>query len=674
MAEIIFKQIKKKEEASTTPEDTKEGILGKIKKWKFKIRPVNLRAFLKTKKGKTTLFSFLGLFILLLFICLTLIRPALGLVYKVKEIQALRLASIRTVIETKDIRKTREELGFVQKDLEDLRSQYQSLSVWGKLPIIKNYYQDGERLFEVGHLGIESANIVLESVEPYQDFLGLSGGEGEEEGETPDKTAEDRINFLTESIEGLVPYLNDLESNIQKMNDLVGQIDIEKYPDQLSGTPIKEYYYTAQTGLETGLNLIKDGRPLIEKTSWLLGKDEPRQYFMLFQNNAELRPTGGFWTAYGVLQVDNGKIKPLLSDDIYRLDDQFRSNIPAPRPIKEYHINVPYWNIRDMNLSPDLPTSLETFLEHYGTIAKTENYDAFILLDTQVLLNIVEIFGKIGLGGDWGELSIEPDDRCDGCPQAFYYLEHLADKPRSSLVADRKGFLGPMMQSVLANVMAAPKEKMPAITQAFLTSLKNKNLMVYFPDQELQKSAVSLNIAGTINQPEGDYLHLNDSNFAGAKTNMFIDQTIEHEIIPQGDRVDHKLTIIYDNPSPASNCNLEAGKLCLNAPKYRNWFRLYTPLGSTLQKMTGSEVEVEPYEELEKTVFEGFYGDKYPLYAESQNRVTIHYSSPIKPDENYVINIQKQPGSKPIDYKITIGGQEVESFMLDSDRTLRFSL
>jgi len=673
MAEIVFKPIKRKEEEPAVLPNTKRGVLNKIKNWKFKFKPANFKAFLKTKKGKTILFSFLGFLVFLFFIYLTLIRPALNLASKAREVKTIRLDSLRTAVETKNIRKTREELNLVQKDLKGLQSQYQSLSIWGKLPVIKNYYQDGERLFEIGHLGIDSANIVLESVEPYQDFLGLSGGE-KEEGETPDKTAEDRINFLTESVEGLIPYLNDLESNIEKINELFNQINIEKYPDQLAGTPIKEYYYAGQTGLKTGLNLIRDGRPLIEKTSWLLGKDEPRQYFMLFQNNAELRPTGGFWTAYGVLQVDNGKIKPLLSNDIYYLDSRFRSTIPAPRPIKEYHINVPYWNLRDMNLSPDLPTSLETFLEHYETIAKTESYDAFVILDTQVLLNIVEIFGKIGLGGDWGELSIEPDDRCDGCPQAFYYLEHLADKPKSSLVSDRKGFLGPMMQSILANVMAAPKEKMPAITQAFLTSLKNKNLMFYFPDPELQKSAVSLNIAGTINHPEGDYLHLNDSNFAGAKTNMFIDQSIEHEIIPQGDHIEHKLTIIYDNPSPASNCNLEAGELCLNAPKYRNWFRLYTTLGSTLQKMTGSEVKVEPYEELEKTVFEGFYGNKYPLYAESQCRVSIHYTSPVKPDENYILNIQKQPGSKPIDYKIIIGGQEVESFLLDSDRTLHLNL
>lgn len=675
MAEIVLKPIIKREEDLPPYQDSAPQETNYPSKKKFPFHPkfksFNLKTFLKSKKGKITLAIFIVLLIFPFFLYLTFLRPVLGLVNKANHIKQLRFDSLKSTLETKDIQKMKTELDLTQKDFKDLHSQYQSLSFWGKLPYLKNFYQDGQRLFTIGQLGVESLNIVLKSVEPYQDFLGLSGGQTRE---NSDKTTEDRISFLTESVENLIPYLNDLESKIEQMDQLIKEINIEKYPENISAIALKKHYYTARSGLDTALNLIKDGRPLIEKTSWLLGKDEPRQYFMLFQNNAELRPTGGFWTAYGTLQVTNGKIKPLLSDDIYHLDSLFQSSIPSPRPIKAYHINVPYWNLRDMNLSPDLPTSLQTFLKNYATIAPVDQYDAFILLDTQVLLNIVQVFEKIGLGGDWGELTIKPDDRCNGCPSAIYYLEHLADKPQSTQISDRKGFLGPMMQSILANVMAAPKDKMPAIAQAFLTSLKNKNLLFYFPNPDLQKSAVSLNIAGTINNPPGDYLHLNDANFAAAKTNMFINQSIEHEIIPQENDVKHKLTIVYDNPYPASNCNLEAGQLCLNAPKYRDWFRLYTPLGSTLQKLTGSEVQVDPYEELGKTVFEGFYGDKYPLYAESQNRVSFEYTSPVKPSADYSLTIQKQPGSKPINYTILINKIEVESFSLDADRTLHLKL
>ena len=168
---------------------------------------------------------------------------------------------------------------------------------------------------------------------------------------------------------------------------------------------------------------VKNGRPILAKTPWLLGKDSPRTYLMIFQNDAELRPTGGFWTAYGSIRVDKGKITPLSSDDIYNLDAKFNSTIPAPRPIKAYHINVPYWNIRDMNLSPDFPTSIKLLLEKYQQLGHREKIDAVIGIDTQVLVDIVKVIGRVGVPG-WGNFSADPDKRCDGCPQIIYQLEY----------------------------------------------------------------------------------------------------------------------------------------------------------------------------------------------------------------------------------------------------------
>ena len=81
---------------------------------------------------------------------------------------------------------------------------------------------------------------------------------------------------------------------------------------------------------------------------------------------------------------------------------------------------------------------------------------------------------------------------------------------------------------------------------------------------------------------------------------------------------------------------LEKGDLCLNAPKYRDMFRFYVPQGSTLTKMTGSEIDPLTYDELGKTVFEGFYGDKYPLYAKSSSKTSVQYTSSVPASYNFV--------------------------------------
>ena len=101
-----------------------------------------------------------------------------------------------------------------------------------------------------------------------------------------------------------------------------------------------------------------------------------------------------------------------------------------------------------------------------------------------------------------------------------------------------------------------------------------------------------------------DYLHVNDVNFAGAKSNMFIKESVKGEINVGSDgTVEKVITISYKNPQAASNCNLEAGELCLNGI-LRNWLRVYVPEGSTLVEFKGSEKQTVTYNELGKTVFE----------------------------------------------------------------------
>jgi len=232
------------------------------------------------------------------------------------------------------------------------------------------------------------------------------------------------------------------------------------------------------------------------------------------------------------------------------------------------------------------------------------------------------------------------------------------------------------MSALLNNARGAGKDYLPKLGQAFFTNIFEKHILFYFPDSDMQKAANMANISGSITQtpPEIDYLHLNDANFASAKSNIFITQKIKHEISVANNKIEHKFAITYTNPSKASNCNLEKGDLCLNAAKYRNLFRLYTPIGSKLIKMTGSEVEPVLYQELGKQVFEGFYGDKYPLYPVSSNKVTVQYQTSVTPHKNYNLLLQKQPGTKAIPYEIFLNGKLIETFSWTGDKNIKLSL
>lgn len=575
-------------------------------------------------------------------------------------------------ISSKDLVQIKSKMDQLGKRIQLVEASYKKLSTVGSLPYAKDYYNDGQEMLNIAKDSLAAGDIVIKAVEPYQDFLGLKGASSDAA-----KTTEDRIAFLTQTVEGLVPHMGTIEKQVSNIETSLNNINANRYPDEFRGIKIKSSLLKAKETVAEVHKFIKNGQPILSKTSWLLGKDKPRNYFLIFQNDAELRPTGGFWTAYGIIKVDKGKITPVISDDIYSLDAKLNSTAPAPRPIKAYHINVPYFNIRDMNISPDFPTSMQLFLNNYNKINRgKDKIDAVVAIDTKDLVDLVAVLGRVGVPG-FGNFSAEPDKRCDGCPQIIYELEMLADRPKNYLDTNRKGFLAPLMNSLLSNAMGSEKSKIGPLGQAMLNDVYTKHILFYFPnDAEMQNAAVLANIGGQITQTDKntDYFHLNDSNMASAKTNLFLKTKVKHEIIVNNDKVEHKVSVTYTNPSKASNCNLEKGDLCLNASKYRDWFRFYVPVGSTLTKMTGSEVDPVKYEELDKQVFEGFYGNKYPLYAQSSLKTSVQYVSSVAPSSNYTLLLQKQPGTKAYDYELWVNGQKQESFSWDSDKTIKLAL
>jgi len=623
---------------------------------------------------KYWLFIIIGLFFgLVVSLTLGVILPLRGLQVKAQELRP-KVAEIQIAVSEKNLTKVKDKIDETDAELSEFQNKYQRLFLVKRLPYLKKYYQDGEHGLAAAKEGLKAGKLVVEAVEPYQDFLGLT--EATESGEIKDgaKTTEERIDFLVEGLASIKPKLGEISQKMDSIQSHLSEINPDDYPEEFRGMKLRSQIVTGKSLVKDVNLLVSQGGPLIEKADWLMGVDSPRNYLMIFQNDAELRPTGGFWTAYGILEVDDGDVTPKVSEDIYALDARFTKTLDAPRPIEEYHKEVYNWHLRDMNLSPSFKESIETFSEYYQDLPGAVEYDGVFAVDTRVLVDLVDALGGIGVPG-WGNFSSEPDERCWGCPQVIYKLEEYATKPTSYIRTNRKAFLSPMMHSIVANALGSPKEQVANLAQVVLDNFKEKHLLVYFPNEELQSAVQKLNIGGTLGEVEdgSDYFYLNDANFAGAKSNLFIDQKVEQNYLVENNKIVKEVTVTYKNTAPASNCNLEAGELCLNG-LYRNWMRFYVPEGSKLIEMKGSEVEAKTYSELGKTVFEGFYGDKYPLYPKGSTRVTLKYELPYEKMKSLPVAIEKQPGKDNPEYIIKVNGNEKENFELTADQKIVVSL
>ena len=175
-----------------------------------------------------------------------------------------------------------------------------------------------------------------------------------------------------------------------------------------------------------------------------------------------------------------------------------------------------------------------------------------------------------------------------------------------------------------------------------------------------------------------DYLHINDTNFAGAKSNLFVKHFVKVEYAAENDgSMTKTITIDYKNPSSPSDCNLESGGLCLNG-LLRNWLRVYVPQGSTLIESKGSQSpkddssqDMKTYDSLGKTVFEGFVTVR-PLGAA---QVSLKYKLPFKKNGNALsLLLQKQPGTEGHEYAIFVKGKQKEKFPLMTDKLVTLGL
>lgn len=243
------------------------------------------------------------------------------------------------------------------------------------------------------------------------------------------------------------------------------------------------------------------------------------------------------------------------------------------------------------------------------------------------------------------------------------------------------------MQTMLKMALGtSPSKYWGQLFQMAIDQINEKHILAYFDDPESQKAVEAFNMAGRImtkdatapilkyKEGEGwDYLHVNHANMAGQKSNMFVTEKFTKEVTTNSDgTITTKLTVDYKNPFPGSDCNLERGGLCLNAP-LRNWVRVYVPQGSKLvdskgtqSPKTGAAEGMTTYESLNKTVFEGF------LIVNPQGiaKLEVHYTSPVKVTDKYNVLIQKQGGTQDQEFTVKFNNKVQKKFMLNTDTEL----
>ena len=381
----------------------------------------------------------------------------------------------------------------------------------------------------------------------------------------------------------------------------------------------------------------------------VLGFNGARTYLLLFLNNTELRPGGGFIGVYALLQLDKGtphllKVQGTEGFDNFAKVD-FESTPPAP--IAKY-LKLKRWYFRDSNWYPDFASSsqksIELFLKQ-GSPVPIEKIDGVVGFTPTVMEEILKIYGPIKINNQ--EFSAQ-----DFTKQLEYEVEY-GYAQRGIDFKDRKSIIGDMAQSLISQIHVSAIKDWPKYYELLQTMLKEKQLVLYFDNQDEQTFVSNRDYSGQMKKSDGDYLLWADANLGALKTDAALVKELSYEITPTGTGkflATAKMKFIHN------------GKFDWRTSRYRDYARVYVPVGSQLVNATGAmDMEKSPQPGVvDQGVENGrqWFGTFIAIEPGKIGELSFSYYLPdnivntIK-NGQYNLLVQKQIGT--LDNKLTLG-------------------
>lgn len=606
----------------------------------------------KRRMPKVLRYIGIGLIVLVLIYVI----PTAKLLYDVKQAQT-KGQVFKAAFEARnldDIKKNSTEVKASIKKIQGDLIPFYPLRI---IPFFGGYVSDAVHFTNAGEHGLKAVDIATESLTPYADLLGLKGNSAGQAG-----TAEERLQLAVVTLEKVTPRFEDISKEFTVIKQEIDHVDTRRYPKFLFGQKVSNTITGTVALIDQVGSIMVEAKPLLEQLPGILGHPQPKTYLVLFQNDKELRPSGGFLTAFTYITIDKGKITASDSNDIYFLDQQVqracrRRECPELRVPKLIGTYLPEgtgqrktaWDSRDSNIHPDFVASAKEFQMFYG-IAGLKKVDGIIAVDTHVIQDILAVTGPVKVTGYQQEFT---KDNVLGLLMA--YTDYVQAGKQ-----DRKALLGDLMGSVLRFVSDFGRDKMQPMVTTAISLLNEKHILVYIFDPNAQAAIEKLNWAGRVKEYDGDYLYVNDANFASGKANLYTNEDIDQKVEEKNGKLLKTVVIHYQNTHGYHDV--------LNA-NYRDALRLYVPKGSKVISSSGSASgKVDTYEEFNKTVFETFMFTR----ANGKSTFTITYELPseINKGSEYKLLLQKQPGVGSIPVKVKILGKDIPEFDLKQDREI----
>lgn len=293
-----------------------------------------------------------------------------------------------------------------------------------------------------------------------------------------------------------------------------------------------------------------------------------KKYLVVFQNSAELRPTGGFIGSYAIVSFDRGQLLNFKINDIFTADGQLRGRIAPPDEILHF-LGQPSWYMRDANWAADWPLTakrLAWFLEK----ETGEQVSGVWAVTLPLVPKLLAATGPLFL----------PDLKQTVSAGDFYYkAEYTAEINFFPGSTQKRDFLGAAAQALLGKLTSAGGRDWAELAQALGQALLEKDVMLYFDNERVQGVMETAGWGGTIvtkdcGQAGTNCLMIVEANLGANKSNFFLSRSVAvNALIGKAGEVENRVVVRYQNNSPS---------VSWPGGTYKNYLRFLVPVDAQL--------------------------------------------------------------------------------------------
>ncbi len=256
------------------------------------------------------------------------------------------------------------------------------------------------------------------------------------------------------------------------------------------------------------VSVIDENTPTVENAQRvlpvvlpMLGSDGARHYLLVFQNNAEIRATGGNPASSAEVKVDHGKVTLVdqaSSETFYQAGTVRHTYTKLPKNMLKIYPQDTPWYSQNYSRTPNFPTTAKMFRDLWK--ATTDRpLDGVISVDPVVLSHLLKVTGPVSVDGD----------RLTAANVVKTVLsDAYARFPRGP---DSDAYFAKVASAVFTKIAAGDWDP-TAMIDAFVQSAKEQRVYLWFPKKTEQALAVQWNVDGQLPQ----------NNTAGTQVGIFL--------------------------------------------------------------------------------------------------------------------------------------------------------